>query len=230
MTKKHYFMLLWALCSVVMIARMIESCINTYYIETQFPLFLYIVFYVSMICVNGIFLFLGMNFASKIGMRFLLLEKHVDWSRDLFKPAVVVSVVYVLVVLVVDPFIPLGKIYVPEGRSFFALLMKLFTAISADAIMLLFLLSGLALFLKKIGKNISVSIIMLMSILLIALISGLSIDLWWRFGVVTFLFKVMMSLVLGGIFWRKGLEAELLCHIIVVIMLYAIAPQLVLSS
>jgi hypothetical protein len=183
-----------------------------------------------MICVNGFFLFLGMDFASKIGMRFLLLEKHVDWGRDLFKPAVVVSVVYVLVVLVVDPFISLGKFYLPQNRSVLALLMKLFSAISADVIMLLFLLSGLALFLKKIGKNISLSIIMLMSIVLIALISGLSIDLWWRFGVTTFMFKIIMSLALGGIFWRKGLEAELLCHIIVVIMLYAIAPQLVLCS
>lgn len=230
MNKKQYFMLLWGLCSVFIITLMIKRLINTYYIETQFPVFFDIVLYVSSICIYGFFLSLGMDFSQKIGMRFLLLDTTVRWNRDFFKPAMLVGVLYASAVLVVNALMPLGVFSHPQSRSFFGLFDKLFSVISYDAFMLLFLISGLALLLKKIGKNISLSVMVPVSIILISLMDSNKIDLWWRYGMATFMLKCSMTSLLGLLFWRKGFETALLCHIIVVIALYIFAPQLILGN
>ena len=234
MTKKRYFMCLWALCSVYPIVKTIKMLTEYYAVEeTLFPFFIPILFLIASICMYGFFLSLGMDFAKKIEMRFLLLDTHGDWNRDLFKPAMLMSVLYVAVVLLVNAAMPLASFEVLEGRSFVGLFLKMFSVISHDATMLLFSLSGFAFLLKKIAHNISLSIIMPISIVLIALVN--STDLFWQLGVESLMPQVViglqfvMSVMLGMLFWRKGFETALLCHVIIAAMLYVCAPQLILG-
>src|SRR5437762_9229171 len=106
MTKKQYFKLLWGICSVAPIIRAIIILITDESIPPIIPLKA-ISTIIGGVCIYGFFLSLGMDFAKKIGLRFLLLDVNVDWSKDLLRPTVIIGTLYSCLLLVINIFVPL---------------------------------------------------------------------------------------------------------------------------
>ena len=239
MTKKQYFMLLWAVSAIAPIIRAIAILINDESIPPTIPLMAVSTFVVG-VCIYGLLLSFGMDFAKKIGLRFLLLDENVDWYKNFLRPAVVIGTLYSCLLLVINIFTPLlfpFSVYYLFGWYvvFYKAIEAVFNVINEDAIEILFAFSGLALLIKKIAKNVSMSIIVPVVIVFIVVLPNV-VEHIWQSGVgAPFALDIAKSrtgmdvVLLFTVAWLKGFETALLCHMFITIILSLIVPAVVIA-
>jgi hypothetical protein len=251
--KKQYFMLWWALVSVTSVLQAIHGFINKEFPET----FIFCVMNIFGIIVYGFILTMGLHFAQKIGAKLLFLDEDCNFKRDIFKPAILAAIIYATVRLLANGllikftggiagvevmgtvieghFLPLGMFFNATTTEIFpifnAIVMELFQAINESVQFLLFLIAGLSLLLKKIIKDISTSKAMQISIFVCVVLSSFRLIASYGFSlfILVPLVGVIKGAVLGVLFWKKGFETAVLCNVIIVLILYLIAPAVVFA-
>jgi hypothetical protein len=189
---------------------------------------------------SAIALALGMDFAKRIGAKLLLLHEHYDLKKDILYPATITSVAVSCIVIVANMISPFELFTFFEGYSYSFLtkmLTALFTVIKYDIQLLLLWISGLAVLIKMVTRSKSTDLVMYVSIVLIAFLFNLGSSIW-HLGAGLVLSSPMLvfgpamrcgiDVVLGVLFWKKGFETAVLCHLIIVFLFYAIMPILVL--
>jgi len=233
MTKKQYFMLLWALSSMVSILSVVQYGFNCMGYKGMSCLIFSPLFAIAM---HGCALVFGIYFAQKISARLLFLDGQYNFMKDILKPAAIAGTLYAGAALIINALTP--SFYAVQRFSaeepFFLFFYKLFYDIRFDLFGLLFCVSGLAFIIKKLTKNISMSVVMSTAVGLIiavpllydcyrALLGNFS----WL-GVAQDLYGIGTIALIMALFWRKGLEAALLCRVVIVTILYLIAPTVIL--
>ncbi len=234
-THRNYVLLLWIACIVSAFAVIpfthAVALFTNQPLEIITPAFLLGLTFEGII-VYGLLIYFGMKFAHKLGIRFLLLDKNADLKNDLFKTGLLAGIFCACAMLMVDALLPaslfslhaLAKSIPPVA----GLLGALFGVINQQVILSLFYISGIALLLKRLLKNMDMSIIMGISIALSALLFGLAhVPLFVQS--ITLETPLMISRILilnaisgttfGLLFWRKGFETAVFAHMIVDFML-----------
>lgn len=243
MTSNIYSMILWIICSIAAIA--VIPFMQTLLILTGStpleinPITVIVVALQGMI-VSGLLIFCGMKFSQKIGIRFLLLEKNIDFKKHLIKPGIVVGILSTILMILVDkllPTAPLSLNYLMVNiPPLYGLLGSIYGAFNEEVMMRLFFFSGLALLLMKLFKDsISKTALMWICTLFAALFFGLGhipsyvhkIDAETPLLV----FRVLMLNAISGIsfgylFWQKGFETAVFAHLINDLIMYFVIPLL----
>ena len=237
MTKKQYFMLLWAVSSIASIITVVTMLMKDEIPPIMPPIpLIVVVSAIGGICIYGFFLSLGMDFANKIGLRFLLLDVNTDWYKDFLRPAIVIGTLYSCLLLVINVFTsPLFTFSVYHFLSwniiFYKAMENVFNVIAEDAFAILFVFSGVALLIKKVVKNASMFIIIPAAIICIIMVPNV-VEYIWRPGAsVPFTFSVdkLNAVLLYMVAWLKGFETALLCHVFVTLILSLIVPAVVIA-
>ena len=253
MTKKQYFYALWAINSIGIGVAGALLFLNIPQTEQEVPLkLLAIAGAVMGVFVYGFFITMGLYFSQKIGARLLFLDGHFDWKKDIIKPATLVAIIYAVIALLAN--LLLMKFFegTPDIEGFpllverqdlllglsFSISMtgllstfsdmwiRISGAISSDVGSLLLVLSGVALLLKKIFRDMSTSNAMLISISILAVLAslnGIRVHGFSMLLIVTFV-EMIRQVLLGLLFREKGFETAVLCHILIVTILYAVSP------
>jgi hypothetical protein len=174
----------------------------------------------------GFTVLLGINLSQRVGLRLLFLEGQFDFIKDILKPAVFISILYACVLVIFRTLLHLAIIpHFSDGLD--KLFLISWYILIYDVMIFLFGLSGCALFIKKVGNNMSMSFVMPLSIFLIALIYN--VGMAWMCGVVSLVGIVAImptfisDIIVGTLFWKKGFEAAVLCHIIIATILHIIS-------
>lgn len=229
MTKIQYFLLLWFLSSMFQILSIAQYGLNC---MGYTGLMCLLVSAPWSIAVHGCALFFGIYFAQNIGIRLLFLNENYSIFEDIIKPAVLVGSLYAVIMLVVNWLMPFDFIVLNKS-SCIDLLRKFLPNIRFDLFFLLFCICGLAFVIKKILKNTSLSLIVPICVILAAILplfpfifSCLIRSHCDRDAVIRQFFVPTIYIVLGMLFWKKGLEVALLCSIVITTILYFIAPLL----
>ncbi len=181
--------------------------------------------FIPFIVFYGFISIMGVRFAQKIGAKLLFLDGHYNFIQDILKPALFVGVLGAGAVLIINAVIPLAGAY--PYILFYKPLFSLVSVINYDVFLFLFCLCGFALLIKKITKNSSMTIIEYASVVLVALLQN---GIWWiwQFGTAAFPIDPFvyfgLDVLLGTLFWKKGFETTVLCHLIIATILYVIAP------
>jgi hypothetical protein len=258
MTKKQYFYALWAISSIGIVVTSVLIFLIISPTEQEVPLKLYMIVAVLLgVFVYGFCITMGLYFSQKIGARLLFLEGHFDWKKDIIKPAALVAVIYsvmaVLANLLLMKFFE-GASDVEElpllverqnlllGSSFSISMTGLLSAfsgmwirisevINADIVSLLFVLSGIALLEKKIFRDMSTSRAMLMAIAWVAIFASLKGIRVHGFSMllIVSIIEMIRQVLLGLLFRKKGFETAVLCHILIVSIIYAASPLVVFA-
>lgn len=236
MTKKQYFLFLWILSSMTSIVSMIQYGFNCMgYTGLQCLIFSPL----WSIAVHGCAIFFGIYFAQKIGVRFLLLEERYDFVRDTFKPAVFVGVVYAGAALVINALMPIVAINLFSNISPIEFLSMVLSLIRFDLMILLFCVSGIAFIIKKLAKKAPLSVVMPIcgglvgilphaALLILFMVGSYPLDHDLRsFVVIDSLFDVVTYVLLTRLFWKKGLETAILCHVVIIAILRMIVPTII---
>jgi hypothetical protein len=234
-------MLLWAVCSIAPIGRVILVLMKNE-IPTIIPpaSFFLLVFLMCYICFNGFLLSLGMDFAKKIGLRFLFLDENTDWYKDFLRPIIIISIAYscflpafhivrlILFSSIVDHIWSWNVI-------FYKGIEEAFDAIGDASVGVLVIFSGVALFIKKIAKNVSMSVIVPLAIIFIVIVPNV-MEYMWHFRVGTpFAFDIdkFISYVnvvfLFTIAWLKGFEVAVSWYVLITIVFSLIRPAVFIA-
>lgn len=244
MTKKQYFMFWWAVIFVVMVVQAIVMWKMSFVLAGELAegrglagLMLGASWIVGFIF-YGFLLSLGIDFAQKVGAKILLLDGHSSYHfiKDVLKPAVIVGIAYSVVVLIVKVVVPnsflIASFVERVDLVIYQSLLALCGIIPDGVFLLLFCLCGLALLLKKIIKNISTTTIDHVSVVVIAVLRNI-IPWMWKSGFVFMIDPLIgfaTDTVLGVLFWKKGFETAVLCHFVIVFILYVITPAVVIFA
>ncbi len=167
---------------------------------------------------------LGMDFCKKIGARLLLLRSDYSVKDDIIKPALLVGLVVSGILFAIDLFYPLSNPYafvvIQGGQQFFyRLANNLLSVISYGINVFLFWFAGIALLIRKILKNTSRDSAMYASIIFISLIWNIGMRAWGLGASpinIDLVVQSGVSIILGVLFWKKGFETAVLCHLIIV--------------
>jgi membrane protease YdiL (CAAX protease family) len=187
---------------------------------------------------SAIFIFFGRNFAHRLGIRFLLLEKKVNLLQDLLKPGLVVGILCTILQITVDRLLPAAPFslhfLITHTPPLYGLIGSINGAFNQEIFTQLFCLSGIALLLMKLFKQADKSTVIWPAIAITSLIFGLahlpnflhSISHAETPLIVlrVILLNFISGTLFGYIFWRKGLEAAMLAHCINDLGLYALMP------
>ncbi len=231
-------MLLWPLCAMPVILSLVRygfPSLSEYGLVTSFhihPLF--------SIVMHTCALLLGLCCAQKIGAKLLFLDGDYNFKKDILKPAVIAGVIFAGIflanVLRSDSF--LNYVYgLSFGGVFEWFIDKLFYSLRMDLFTLLFGICGLAFIIKKVAKNVAISSIIPISIGLMTIVPYLPLlfDCIMRgFSsnipfLISSLWKSAEWLLIALLFWKKGLEAALACEMVIVTIIYLIAPLVILA-
>jgi len=255
-TKKQYFYWLWALTSIAAIISVVVISVFALEIaisksepapiQTSAGIMLLVIIGIVRILFNGFVIAAGLDFSQKIGARLLFLTEQFDFKKDIFKPAVLAAIAYSGACLLAHGLsIKYMGIDYPwlylfsnlEINWFTSMLMvisfRLFEVINEDIWLLLLGVSGVALLVKKIISHISASRAMLVSIFLCSFLSVI-FHVIWKHGfsmqaIVPSVEMIGQTMLLGLLFWKKGFETAVLCHLIIVFILYLVAPAVVFA-
>jgi hypothetical protein len=186
----------------------------------------------------GLLIVIGMKCAASIGARFLLLESNPDFHRDMFKPGLLSGIACAFAILLIDavlPTSPLNLFALASSISplvgFFCLF---FCIINQEVIICLFLLSGIAVVLKRLLSGLSHTAIMMTSIVITALLFGIAhlpVFLYTTAENIPLLItRIMLLSGIAGItfetlFWKKSFEAAIWAHFVVDFILYVLVPM-----
>lgn len=240
MTKKQYFMMLWPFsCMPAIISLVRYGYQSMFSFSSHDSLISFLIHPFFAIAMHTVALVMGFYFAQQIGARLLFLQEDYDFKDDVLKPALLAGSLYVTVALLINTIMPLGELYfdfssyVDIAESFFN---TIFYKIRFDLFGLLFGLCGSVFAIKKIAKDVSLSVIMSICIVVISVlpVSVLLFDCFGRFGCAAsqfmgLSFGISNSLLLGILFWKKGLETAMLYEVIVCSILYLIVPVIILA-
>ena len=234
MTFKNYFFGIWAGCfigqfSVLPFAHLISVAVGGKIIEYT-PFFLSIVGLQGIIG-YGLVAFFGLKFSQKMGIHLLLLNEKSRFIEDFLKPGMVAGIICASLLITGNMLMQAEQLNVPLN-PFYGLLALIYAGFNEEVILRLFLLSGIALLLKKIFKNMSASTIMWVSIAVTSLMFGLAhlpIALRGVTATPIFVVRIMIlngvgGIIFGWLFWRKGLETAMLAHIVADFFLYVAIP------
>jgi len=239
MTKKQYFYLLWTLSSIPTVIGIILTFTTGEYLNVgDDPEALRastgIVFSIALgvleIMFRGFLVTIGLYFAERIGAPFLLLNDNYDLKKDILKPAIIVGTVVSCIVVAIDTASPFELFSFPGELPgpFYGTLISLVNCIVYDVNLLLLWIAGLALLIKKVTNNADMDLIVYTSIVLIAFLFNMSSPIW-HFGITAFIIGPMIrsgiDVVLGVLFWKKGFETAVLCHLVMILIFYLIAPM-----
>jgi hypothetical protein len=240
MTKKQYLMLLWPLSCAPAIMSLVKYGWGSLFSFAGYgPLASFLIHPFFSIALHTCALFIGIYFAQQIGARLLFLQDNYDLKNDVLKPAVFMASLYAVAVLIINWVTPFGEIYFQPAymdivQSFF--FYKIVPTMRFDLIFLLLGVCGSVFIIKKIVKNISLTVLMPICIVLISILPLLIIlfDCVTRSRCLAEVliresFMSISCIILGMLFWKKGLEAALIYHVIVMTILYLIAPIVVLG-
>lgn len=179
---------------------------------------------------QGFILTMGLDFAQKIGARLLLLNDDYYFKKDILKPAMIVGIVVSCIVCAINIAWPL-ELFSSLGETavfFNRTLVSLLRFVVYDINLLLFWMAGLALLIKKITKSDAMDLVVYTSIALVAFLGNMASPIW-QFGIMAFAVGPMVrcgiDVVLGVLFWKKGFETAVLCHLVIVLIFYLVAPM-----
>lgn len=241
MTKKQYFMLLWVICSIASVIKVMPMLLNAEQTELMVVTSVTIIAsLVTSICLYGLFLSFGMDLAKGVGIRFLLLETNVNWHKDFFMPAVSIGTIYACCLVLVNMFVsflPSFSLYyiLSWHRVFYVAFLPVFAVISEDAFGMLFVFSGVALLLKNIIRNVSMSVIMPIAIILTIIVPRVTEYIWQLHTNAPITMDVAQLKIMADMLlvytmcWRKSFETALFCHIVITIMLSLIVPNIIFA-
>lgn len=253
MTKKNYFMVLWALACAPTIMAVLGllffgavpiSEFDPAAIRTSVGVMSLIITSMMVIFVRGFVITIGLHFSEKINAQLLFLKEQFDLKKDILRPAVWAAAVYASIQLLVRVLLikftgansPVLSLFSnPDttwGYKLIILLMSLLGTINHDIWLLLLVVSGIGLLVKKIANNISLSRAMLISVFISSVLSGFYVI--WKFGISVLAIDSLVEsigipLCLGLLFWKKGFETAVFCHLMIVFILYLVAPAVVLA-
>jgi hypothetical protein len=241
MTRNNYSILLWLFCIISPFALIPFVRAVAFFAGTQLiPLTPYMLIFMALEATigYGLLIFIGMKCAELIGARFLLLEANPDFHRDMFKPGLLSGIACAFAVLLVDTLLPASPFNLFALASsisplvgFFCLF---FCIINQEVIICLFLLSGIAVILKRLLGGLSHTVIMIISIALMGLIFGIAhlpVFLYTTAENIPLLITRIMLLsgiagiVFGTLFWKKSFEAAVWAHFVVDFILYVLVPM-----
>ncbi len=188
------------------------------------------------IALHTVALLIGLYCAISIGARLLLLDdqyRHNVW-KDILKPAVLWGLISVCITLM-PTYFWYKSLNTPIDKIFEFFINKLFSTLQMDLLMLLFGVCGITFILRKIAKNTLVSTLMPISIAFITIIPYVPVlfdsiyrPLYSHSNIIAMLvFTSAQWLIIAGLFWRKGLEAALVCEVFVVTVLHLILPLII---
>lgn len=241
MTRNNYSILLWLFCIISPFALIPFIRGVAFFTGTEpIPVTLYMLILMALQATigYGLLIFIGMKCAASIGGRFLLLEANPDFHRDMFKPGLVAGIACALVILLVDvllPASPLNLFALASSISplvgFFCLF---FCIINQEVLICLFLLSGIAVVLKRLLSGLSHTAIMIVSIAIMALLFGIAHLPVFLYGtaenVPLLITRIMLlsgiaGITFGTLFWKKSFEAAVWAHFVVDFILYVLVPM-----
>ncbi len=238
---RGYFLALWIACIISTFAVMPFIQTVALFAGAQPIAFTPLVLAVMMaenIILYSIALFFGLRFAEKIGIRFLFLDKNTNYLNDLIKPGLFAGIGCALAMLVVDKLLPVSSHGINALAKFtpplYGLLAALFGVINQEVLLCLLGISGIALLLKKLLKNLSISRIMAISIFIASLLFGLAhiptfIHAISFLGSSVIIRIIILNLISGTtfglLFWKKGFETAVFAHFIVDFIIYFLVPS-----
>lgn len=250
MTKKQYFYWLWALTfAATVISAIIISMFalpisesDPAAIQASAGIMLLVIIGIVRILFNGFVIAAGLDFAQNIGARLLFLNGQFDFKKDIFKPATLVATTYAGVYLLTNgllmKYAGTHWLYLfsnSETNWLLLILVVIFgmiQVINEDIWLLLLGVSGIALLVKKIIRNISASQAILISVFLCSLLSGFHVI--WKHGItmsaiVPLIEAIGQAMLLGLLFWKKGFETAVFCHLTIAFILYLVVPGVIFA-
>lgn len=198
--------------------------------------------------ISAIVLAAGMDFAKKIGARLLLLHGDYDVKKDIIKPACIVGIIISSIAVVANKIssFELLSFFEKSSYSYFQkILIVPFLVVTHDIRLLLFFIAGIALLIRTITRNsfidmirsVSIDMIVYVSIALGSFFCYMTSPIWLsgtrliRSNPILFMGPIIncgIGVVLGVLFWKKGFETAVLCHLIIALIFYSAASVLVL--
>ncbi len=238
----YYFIILWIACIISTFALIPFTQTVALFAGVQ-PLELTPITLTAMVVeaviLYGIALFFGLRFAEKIGIRFLFLDKNTDYINDFFKPAIFAGIGCALSMLIIDRLLPLSSLSLTALAKFtpplYGLMAAIFGVINQGSLLCLLGISGIALLLQKLYKNIGMPFIIAISIFFAALLFGLAhIPTFMQAISISGLSVVARIVILnlisgitfGILFWCKGFETAVFAHFVVDFIIYSLVPLL----
>lgn len=240
MTRNRYCIILWLLCiispfTLIPFERAVTRFAGTHPMPLTIPMLL--VMAIEAIIIYSIFIYFGMRWAENLGMRFLLLEKKPDFKNDIIKPGLIAGAVCALAILLVDallPASPYNLLALAQSVSPIVGFLSLFVCVvNQDVFICLVCIAGIAVLLKKICNDLSVSTGMIISIIASSLIFGIAhIPLFLHTTISNIPLLITRLIVLniiagttfGMLFWKKSFETAVFAHVVVDFVLYALIP------
>ncbi len=236
MTKERYFISILCLVYppiIILLIANIDDFVGEFP-DAVSPVALGLVSLAISVFIFSFMLAAGMYFAEKIGARLLLLQENYNVKKDILKPALIIGVAISVILLMMRMIFPFDLFAGLEGNihSSYKKLAAAFAVIQYDVRTLLFWMSGCALLIKTLTRSKAMDAIMYTSIVLIAFLFNIGQPIW-NFGVaiiaVGAVVRCGIDIMLGVLFWKKGFEVAVLCHMIIALILYLIAPAVVLA-
>jgi len=240
MTRNQYGLILWLFCVISPFTLVPFECAITRFVGLE-PLALtpwgLMISAIGATFIYGWMVFLGMQWARKIGARFLLLENNPDFYNDLLKPGLIAGIVCTIAILFFDAALPASPMNllafarsVPPAIGFFGLF---FCVVNQQVYLSLFCVSGFVLLLKTMFEDLSESFVFAVSIFATAFLFGLA-------HIPTFVNPAMPDVALvitrimvlnifsgvtfGMLYWKKGFETAVWGHVVVDAILYVLVP------
>lgn len=235
MNKKNYFYFLWALSSITSTIPVVLIFMGVLPIGQMIPpIGVVLALALLGITFDGFMVTMGIYFAQKIGARLLFLDGNYDYKKDILQPAIVTGVAISSMILIINAVLSNYSFFEKySGVKFYIPLQDMIAVLNSDIFLLLCLVSGLALLIKKITKTSSVSVMFMGGIIVTVLLRNV-FPLMWLFGtaidafnllVINALIAIGIESALGVLFWKKGFETAVLYHFIIVLVFYLIAPM-----
>lgn len=169
----------------------------------------------------------GMDFAERIGARLLLLQENYNVKKDILMPGLIAGIAVAAVLLMLRTrfhFELFADLETNADFYFYKRVVVLLSVIKYDVSTLLFWMAGCALFIKKLTRSAAMDAIMYVSIILISLLFNMGSPIW-NFGLVAIpvgeAVRCGIDILLGVLFWKKGFETAVLCHLIITFIFYA---------
>ena len=234
MTKENYFYLLWAISSIASSSPAVLVFMGVVPVG-QFSPIVVARFAALGIVINAFMVTMGIYFAQKIGARLLFLDGNYDYKRDIVKPGIITGVVVSNILLILNVVFSNYLFFETySGIQWYVVIQNIVSVLTADIFLLLCLVSGLALVIKKITKKMSSGLFAIS--MLIVMFLRTVFPLIWMFGLhitpfnahmINGLVNCIIDGTLGVLFWKKGFETAVLCHLVIVIIFYVVVPLVV---
>jgi len=240
MTPKKYFFLLWTGSLVgffagLPFARRVIELSGGPVQDLMAPAKLLVLGIVNII-IHTISIYFGLRFSQKLGIQFLLLNNAKNIVHVLVIPSIVAGTLCTILMLITDSLLPADQLnlyYLASNMNPLHGLLGLIPASFNEEITTrLFLLSGVALLVKKTFKSSSNNLPMWVAIVVTALIFGIEhIPQFIQGASISYILIARVILLngisgtlFGLIFWRYSFEAAMLTHFISDLILYVLIP------